>query len=167
MNICAGSIQRVRPDRMNRFAKIVFLLFFFALCGTAIVITHLRQQRIPPPAAKELYSIVNRQLSALRADDFDSAYRNAASGVQEKFSREQFERMIRSNFSSMTEIQRVEFGAVYVAGGSALVQVFLTAPDGAMIGYLYSFTAEQGGWKINGVQPLGSHPVRRVPGLHI
>src|ERR1044071_4794612 len=69
-NTCAASIRRARPDLMSRFAKIAFLLFFFALCGTAIVITHLRQQRIPPPAAKELYSIVNRQLSALRADDF-------------------------------------------------------------------------------------------------
>ena len=152
---------------MNRCLKLSFLLFFFALCGAAIVVTHLAREQMPAPAAKELYSIVNRQLSALRSDDFDGAYRHAASGVQQKFSRPQFELMIRRDFASMTQAQRVEFGTVQVAGGTALVQVFLTAPNGAMRGFLYSFTAEADGWKIDGVQPLGPQPVRRPPGLHI
>jgi hypothetical protein len=152
---------------MSWLAKVSLVLFFFALCGAAIIATHLHRERTPAPAAKELYSIVNRQLSALRSDDFDNAYRHAASGVQQKFSREQFELMIRRDFSSMTEAQRVEFGAVQVAGAAALVQVFLTTPDGAMRSFLYSFTAEADGWKIDGVQPLGPQPVRRPPGLHI
>ena len=75
--------------------------------------------------------------------------------------------MIRRDFSSMTEAQHVEFGAISVAGGSALVQVFLRASDGAVRGFLYSFTAESDGWKIDGVQPLGSQPVRRLPGLRL
>ena len=101
---------------MNRLVKFSLLVFFFALCGAAIVATHLARERTPTPAAKELYSIVNRQLFALRTDDFDSAYRHAASGVQQKFSRTQFELMIRRDFSSMTEAHRVEFGTVQVAG---------------------------------------------------
>ena len=48
----------------------------------------------------------------------------------------------------------MEFGAISVAGGSAMVQVFLRASDGAVRGFLYSFTAESDGWKIDGVQPL-------------
>lgn len=152
---------------MSRFAKISLLLFFFALCGAAIVVTHLHQKRTPAPAAKELYSIVNQQLSALRSDDFDSAYQYAASQVQQKFSREQFELMIRRDFSSMRAAHRVEFGAIQVAGAAALVQVFLTAPDGAMRGFLYSFTAETDGWKIDGVQSLGARPDRRLPGMRL
>ncbi|CAN5451238.1 hypothetical protein BH18VER2_BH18VER2_08160 [soil metagenome] len=152
---------------MNRWLKISFLLFFFALCGVAIVVTHLHRKETPAPAARELYSIVNRQLSALRSDDFDSAYRHAASEVQQKFSREQFELMIRRDFSSMTEPQRIEFGDVQVAGGSAIAQVFLTAPDGAMRGYLYSFTAEADGWKIDGVQSFGAQPLRRPRGTQL
>ena len=152
---------------MSRSAKISLLLFFFALCGMAIVVTHLHRAGTPGPAAKELYSIVNRQLSALRFDDFDSAYRQAASGVQQQFSREQFELMIRRDFSSMTQAQRVEFGAFRVAGAAALVEVFITSSDGVMRGFLYSFRAETEGWKIDGVQPLGPQPVRRPRGLHI
>ena len=152
---------------MSLRLKICFLVFFFALCGAAVVGTHLARKRTPAPAARELYSIVNNQLSDLRANDFDSAYQHSASIVQQKFSRSQFELMIRQNFSLMEKAQRVEFGAVHLTGGTALVQVFLTAPDGGVIGYLYSFTAEKDGWKIDGVQPLGQQPARRRPGLSI
>jgi hypothetical protein len=151
---------------MNRLVKTSLLLFFFALCGAALVATHFARERTPPPAAEELYSVVNRQLSAFRAADFDSAYRHAAAGVQQKFSRAQFELMIRRDFSSMTQAGHVEFGAVHIAGAVALVQVFLTTPDGAVRGFLYSFTAEADGWKIDGVQSLGVQPVGRLRGLH-
>ena len=152
---------------MNRTLKVALLLFFFALCGAALLATHSVHNQTPAPPAKELFSVVNRQLSAFRAADFGSAYRHAAAGVQQKFSQPQFELMIRRDFSSMTQAQRVEFGAVRVAGASALVQVFLIAPDGAVRGFLYSFTAEPGGWKIDGVEPLGAQPERRLPGLHV
>jgi hypothetical protein len=152
---------------MNRLVKTSLLVFFFALWGAAILATHFARERTAPPATKELYSLVNRQLSAFRAADFDSAYRHAAAGVQQKFSRSQFELMIRRDFSPMTEAEHVEFGAVRVVGAAALVQVFLTAPDGVVRGFLYSFTAEPDGWKIDGVQPLGAQPVRRLPGLRL
>lgn len=152
---------------MSLLVKTSLLLFFFALCGAAIVATHRAQERTAPPAVRELYSIVNHQIAAFRTADFDSAYRHAATGVQQKFSRAQFELMIRRDFSPMTEAEHVEFGAVSVAGAGALVQVFLRAPDGAVRGFLYSFTAEADGWKIDGVQPLGPQPVRHLPGVHI
>ncbi len=152
---------------MSRLVKSSLLLAFFALCGAAIVATHRTRERTSPPAARELYSIVNRQIDAFRTADFDNAYRHAATGVQQKFSRAQFELMIRRDFSPMTEAQHVEFGAISVAGATALVQVFLRAPDGAVRAFLYSFTAEADGWKINGAQPLGPQPVRHLPGVHI
>jgi len=152
---------------VHRAIKVSFLLFFFGLCAGAIIATHLVRQRTPTPPAHLLYSVVSRQLSALRAEDFDSAYQQAAAGVQERFSRHQFEFMIRRDFAFMTEPAQVEFGAVRVAGGNALVQVFLTGSDGTLRAFLYSFTAENDGWKIDGVQPLGPQPARRLPGLHV
>lgn len=129
--------------------------------------THFAGKRTPAPGPRELYSVVNRQLSAFRAADFDSAYRIAAAGVQQKFSLPQFELMVRRDFSPMTRAGHVEFGALRIDGATALVQVFLTAPNGAARGFLYSFTAETDGWKIDGVQSLGERPRRRLPGLHI
>lgn len=152
---------------MDRALKVSFLLFFFGLCAGAMIATHLVRQRTPAPPAHLLYSIVSRQLSAFRANDFDSAYRQAAAGVQERYSRDQFELMIRRDFAFITEPAQVEFGAVQVGGDIALVQVFLIASDGTMRGFLYSFTAEGNRWKIDGVTSLGSESARRPPGLHI
>jgi hypothetical protein len=152
---------------VHRAIKISLLLFFFGLCAGAMIATHLARQRTPAPPIRVLYAVVSQQLSAFRADDFDDAYRQAAAEVQQKFSRTQFELMIRRDFSFMTEPAQVEFGAVRVAGGSALVQVFLRAHDGTVRGFLYSFTAESGAWKIDGVEPLGPQPARHLPGLHV
>jgi uncharacterized protein DUF4864 len=152
---------------MNRLVKSSLLLAFFALCGAAMIVTHRTRERTSPPPAQELYSIVNRQIAAFRTDDFDAAYRHAATGVQQKFSPSEFEQMIRRDFSTMMQAEHVEFGAVSVVGASAVVQVLLRAPDGTVRGFLYSFTAEPDGWKIDGVQPLGSRPLRHLPGVHI
>ena len=129
--------------------------------------THFAEKRIPAPAARELYSAVSRQLSAFHAADFGSAYQSAAAGVQQKFSSSQFEMMIRRDFSAMMRAEHVEFGEVRMAGVAASVEVFLTAPDGAVRGFLYSFTAEADGWKIDGVQPLGARSGRPLRGLHV
>ncbi len=152
---------------MPRLLKISLLLFFFALCGAALIGVQRARPRPSWPVASELYAVANRQLSDFRASDFDSAYRRAAAGVQHKFSRSQFELMVRRDFSPMTQARRVEFGAVHIAGGAALLRVFLTAPDGAVRGFLYSFTAEPDGWKIDGVQSLGKEPFLRLPGVRI
>ncbi len=152
---------------MNRGLKIGLLLFFFALCGAALLATWQVRRHVTPPQARELFSVVNRQLSEFRAADFVSAYRHSAAGVQEKFSLGQFEEMVRRDYTAMTQAGNVEFGAVHVVGSSALVQVFLIGPDGSVRGFLYSFIAEPDGWKINGVEPLGSLPARGLPGVHV
>ena len=80
---------------MNRLAKASLLLFFFSLCGVALFITHRVRERAPAPAPHELFAVVNDQLAAFRAADFPSAYRQAATGVQQKFTLPQFEAMVR------------------------------------------------------------------------
>ncbi len=152
---------------MNQRVKAALLCCFFALCGAGVVATYVSREHLPVPAARELYAVVNHQLSALRADDFDAAYKQATSVVQQKLSRAQFEQMIRRDFACMTQAGKVEFGAVEVAGAMAMMQVYLTTTDGTTRAYLYSFTSERKGWKIDGVTPLGLQPTRRLPGLHI
>ncbi len=149
---------------MSRLTKSSLLLFFFSLCAAAIIVTHDLQQRQPPPPPRDLYSVVNSQLIAFRHADFRSAYLHASSGVQQKFSLPEFEKMVRQNYAAMTRSERVEFGLVRVEGSAAVVQVFFIGPDGSEQGFLYSLVAEDGAWKIAGVEPMPVSPLARGPG---
>jgi len=153
---------------MTRTIKASLLLFFLSLCGAAILVTaHLRRQA-PPPTPHELFVVVENQLSAFRMADYSSAYRQAASGVQQKFTVSQFEEMIRRDFSEMTNAQRVEFGFARIDGPAAVVQVFFVDENGSARAFLYSLTAEGASWRISGVEPMRSGPQGHRPtGLHI
>jgi hypothetical protein len=153
---------------MTRTAKSSWLLFFLSLCAAALMITQALRCRTPAPAPRELYSVVNSQLAAFRAADFLRAYRNASSGVQQKFSLPQFENMIRRDYAEMTQKHRVEFGFVQVEGSTALVQVFFFAQDGSVRPFLYNLVAEDDTWKIEGVEPMRvSRPRQVLAGLHV
>ena len=153
---------------MPRTIKASLLFFLLALCGAAVFITdHVRRQ-VPPPAPHDLFAVVEDQLAAFRVADYSSAYRHAASGVQQKFTMPQFEAMIRRDYGEMTNTQRTEFGFVRVMGSAAVVQVIFVGESGSARSILYSLVAEGGSWKINGVQPMqGAPPGRRSAGLHI
>lgn len=154
---------------MNAITKSGFLVFFLSLCAAAGFISNYFQQRaVPVPAPRELYSIVNNQLSAFRADDFPRAYRHATSNVQQKLSLAQFESLIRHDYAAMTRADRVEFGVVRVDGAAALVQVFFCSEDGTIRSFLYSLVAENHTWKIDGVEQQSiAPPGHHLPGLHI
>ena len=148
---------------MTRTIKASFLCFFFALCFSAAIVTHILQRQTPAPAPHQLFAVVEQHLAAFRAADYSSAYRQAASGVQQKFTFAQYEAMIRHDYGQLTRDQRIEFGSIKVVGSAAVVQVFVRERTGSVRSFLYSLVAEGGAWKINGVQPM--RPVAR--GLHI
>jgi hypothetical protein len=137
---------------MTRLLKASLLLFFFSLCGLAFVLTfHLRERQLAP-VPHELFTVVNEQLAAMRAADFTGAYRKASSGVQQKFTLPQFERMVRHNYGEMTAAHRVEFGAIEMQGSSAYLQVFFFDAGGRARTFVYNLIAEDDGWKIGGVE---------------
>ena len=153
---------------MSRFAKATLLLFFFSLCAAAFFITASVRKRVPAPTAHELFVVVNDQLAAFRADDFSSAYRQASTSVQQKFTLSQFEAMVRRNYLEMAHAQRVEFGSVRVADSTAVMEVFFFASDGSARVFVYSLISEDGGWKIGGVEELSrSQPDRLWTGTHV
>jgi hypothetical protein len=140
---------------MTHIVKSFLLLVAVSLCTAAIIVTPRLARQTPAPAPRELYSVVNNQLTAFRAADFSRAYRNASTRVQQRFSLPQFERMIRRNYAEMmTETQHVEFGVVEALGESAILQVFFFANNGDARAFLYSFVIEDGVWKIEGVEPM-------------
>lgn len=140
--------------KMTRALKAGLLLSLFALCAISFFVAQKLRERLPSPAPRELFAIVNEQLAAFRSADFQSAYRHAATGVQHKFTLAQFEKMVRQNYPEMTQTQRIEFGEMKVQGGSALLQVFFFSGNGSVRSFLYSFTRENDSWKIDGVQEL-------------
>jgi hypothetical protein len=148
---------------MRRTIKAALLFGVFALCAAAMVVTQRARQQVPPPGPHQLFAIVEQHLSAFRASDYSSAYRQASSGVQQKFTPPQYEAMIRRDYAEMVGAQRIEFGFVEVTGFEAVVQVFFRDPNGSVHAFLYSFIAEGDAWKINGVQPMEPSP----RGLHI
>jgi len=150
---------------MTRTVKASLLFFFLSLCAAAIFVTDHVRRRIPPPGPHELFVVVEKQLAAFRTADYSSAYRHAASGVQQKFTLAQFEAMIRRDYGDMTNAQRIEFGFVKVNGSAAIVQVFFVGESGSARSFLYSLTAEGDSWKINGVQQMQSES--RSTGLHV
>jgi uncharacterized protein DUF4864 len=140
---------------MTQIIKSFLILLVFSLCAAAIMMTPPFGRQTPAPAPRELYSIVNNQLIAFRAADFPRAYRNASTRVQQKFSLPQFENMIRRNYAEMmTKTGRVEFGVVRAEGVNALLPVFFFADNGEAHAFIYTFVAEDGVWKIEGVEPM-------------
>jgi len=150
---------------MTRTIKASLLFFFFSLCASAILVTHHVRLQVRPPAPHELFAVVEKQLAAFRVDDYSSAYLQAASEVQQKFTVPQFEAMIRRDYGAMTNARRIEFGFVKINGSAAVVQVFFCGTNGFTRSFLYSLIAEGDSWKINDVRPM---PTRSRPtGLNI
>jgi len=150
---------------MTRMIKASLLFFFFSLCASAVVVTYQMRLHVPPPAPHQLFAVVEKQLAAFRAADYSSAYHQAASGVQQKFTVPQYVAMIRRDYGDISGAQRIEFGFVKVSGATAVVQVFVREANGSVRAFLYSLIAEGDSWKISGVQPQRAG-FRRA-GLHI
>lgn len=153
---------------MTRLAKALLLLLALLVCGVGAIITHLLRARVVTPLPCELFAVVNAQLASFRNADFPSAYRYAATGVQQKFTLPQFEKMVRQNYGEMTGAHRVEFGFVKMEGSGAVVQVFFFAENGSARSFIYTLVHESDRWKISGVQEVQRFlPHERLSGLHI
>jgi len=153
---------------MTRLIKASLLLFFFSLCGAAFFGTHQIRSQRAAPVPRELFSVVNEQLAAMRASDYPGAYRRASSGVQQKFTLPQFESMVRRSYGGLAAAHRVEFGAVELEGSTAYLQVFFFAANGSVRSFVYSLIAEDDGWKIGGVEEWSRYrPYQRLSGTNI
>jgi hypothetical protein len=151
---------------MNRQGKIMLLLFCFAICGTALLVSQAVKNRREQTQPSELYSIVYSQVISLRNADYSSAYRHASAGIQQKLNIEQFTEMIRHDYPGISTADRVEFGAAEYHGRRALVQVFFVNGKGEVIPCIYSLVHEGEAWKIDGarvVKPPGH--AQRLSGI--
>lgn len=147
---------------MSHRGKITIMLLFFSVCCSAALVTyHLRMSRDAVPHT-DLYRVVVRQLSAFQESDFHRAYDEASSGIQQKFSLQDFTQMIRTSYSGIARPGRVELGAVRLEGDRAYVEVFFIDRRGAVRPCIYLLLNEGDTWKIDGARMLPAWPKGRT-----
>ena len=97
--------------------------------------------------------VIEKQLDALRRDDWAEAFSYAAPFIQRKFgSPETFQRMIMGGYAIVHRPRAVSFKALEEMGGRLAQNVLMVAPNGksAMVVYFMEELSE-GNWRIGGV----------------
>jgi len=102
---------------------------------------------------KEIIAVVESQLAAFRASDFDQAYRFAAQGLRRQFTVARFTAMIARSYPLMLHNERAEFDLPQDDGLNAVLSVEVFAAGGHSAKYRYTFVKESAGWRIAGVVP--------------
>jgi len=133
----------------------------FALCGAAALFQSILQRRWQSTPPGELYSVVSKQLSAFRANDYPDAYRQVSLGFQEKFNIESFADLARTDYPALLRALRVEFGAVHFEGRNAFIPAYFFLPEGDILPCVYTLVREDDAWKIDGVRVLPRWPANR------
>jgi hypothetical protein len=149
----------MNPAGITARGKISLLTFFFAMCGTAAVLTAYLQMRADQnvkPA--DLYAVVERQLGDFRGGDFPRAYEVASQAIQARFSEEQFAAMVQADYPGMTRVCRAEYGLVQTRGRHATIQVNLIGEDGEIMPCVYMMVREGDSWRIDGARLMRPLP---------
>ncbi|HWB61016.1 MAG TPA: DUF4864 domain-containing protein [Chthoniobacteraceae bacterium] len=143
-----------------RFRNLILSAVLVVLICVSVITTKyiLEIRRARLTASSELYKVIHTQLDAFRAEDFPAAYSQASYDMQHKFTLQQFERMIRRDYSDLADAERIEFGLVKYRDRRALIQVFVVSHDGGVQPFIYTLIYENGDWKIDGAVMLHRWP---------
>jgi len=146
---------------MNRTAKVSLLAALFALCAVAAFFQRAMERRWQATPPRELYAVVWKQLSAMRSDDYVSAYQQASMSFQEKFNVEAFTDIARAEYPGLMRAARVEFGAVRFEGRHAYLSAYFILPEGDVVPCVYDLIREEHEWKIDSARVLKRWPSNR------
>lgn len=100
---------------------------------------------------KELTGIVDAQLAAFRANNYNKAFSFASTDLQSLFSPDEFEAMVKKTYPVIAHSASAEYGTTFDTGTEAVVNVRVQDADKKSVEYQYLFKKEEGGWKIGGV----------------
>jgi len=98
-------------------------------------------------------SVIQQQLNAFNREDYDTAYFFASRHIQIKFSRPEFEQMVKTEYRQIAKSQRAVIDKIAFSGGEdqAVATVTITGADRITITANYRMTLEDGRWKVDGV----------------
>ena len=124
---------------MIRFLTTAFAILFLAL--------PLRAQE------QDIQSVINDQITAFRADDFETAFTYASPSIRMMFQTpERFGEMVRDGYPMVHRPQSYVFEELREVGGSKLQNVLIEGQDGFYYVAEYDMVRTGQGWKIRGVR---------------
>ena len=122
------------------------LAFLVALSTSASVAIADSQTAGEEPAA-----LVLRQIEALRAHDFGSAYALASRELRRNFTRGEFEWMVKRAHPEIASSASAVVVRTSESGGFVYVTVHVHGRNGRRVEALYELVRERDGWKVNAV----------------
>jgi len=134
-----------KPQRIDRiFACLVFVPFWALITGPS------------NPQEQEIRSVIQQQLDAFNRKDYDTAYSFASRHIQAKFSRPEFEEMVKDGYPQIAKSRRVVFDKIAFSetANRAVATVTITGLDRITITANYRMVLEDGKWKIDGVMMI-------------
>lgn len=100
--------------------------------------------------------VIDDQIAALRADDFDTAFTFASPSIRGLFGTSaNFGRMVREGYPMVWRPAEVEYLTSDPVGSGWRQEVLITDAEGRLHVLRYSMIETEAGWRINGVQILG------------
>ena len=128
--------------------------FILALCAAAAL-------SLPKPSAAQegpIRAVIEAQIEAFEADDFDTAFTFASPTIQGMFGNAQnFGAMVKSGYPMVWRPDNLRFLALEERGGRLFQDVMVRDLDGVLHILEYQMQESENGWKINGVN------IRRAP----
>ncbi len=128
--------------------------FILALCAAAAL-------SLPQPSnAQEgpIRAVIEAQIEAFEADDFDTAFTFASPTIQGMFGNAQnFGAMVKGGYPMVWRPDNLRFLALEERGGRLFQDVMVRDLDGVLHILEYQMQESENGWKINGVN------IRRAP----
>lgn len=131
---------------INNKGLIVLCIGFFSI----LIFTPVHAADSP---LRQIKSVIQQQLAAFNAEDYDAAYQYASKDIQSAFSRVEFEAMVRSGFPQIAHSLKSSFGKIELAedGTHAEALVHVTGENHVTVLARYMLVLEEEGWKNNGV----------------
>ncbi|MCG3112113.1 MAG: DUF4864 domain-containing protein [Candidatus Manganitrophus sp. SB1] len=110
-----------------------------------------------------IQSVIRQQMKAFNEDDYATARTFASEGLRQRFSKERFEKMVKSGYPQIAKSHLVSFGEILFSDDTqaAVATVHVTGKDRVTVIARYLMVLEGNAWKINGVMILEEiQPIR-------
>lgn len=143
-----------------RALKIAAAASLFLWASTAIAAAPLLTQApeptpAPSTANNPIEAVIQNQISAFQADDFEAAFSYAAPNIQRAFGNsKRFAQMIVNRFPMVWRPAQVQYLKLTRSGSYALQRVMVTDQQNTLHLLVYQLEPVNEDWRIRGVQIL-------------